>query len=213
VFLVGLTARHFADYFFKGKWAKVLSDSCFVFGNGVSVFFFWILLPFDPQLKLAGCGIIPITVSIIIYKISKLYENRMLEGEIIKIISYLMAGFSAYFMFKTLWPESRLGNLTLYSFIVLCVFELASFVELSGNKKAYGATGWLRSNHAGKFFVAFVTLFVVLDLRRMVMFESVLGVWIFIFLFLVVIFIIFTIKLSAAANNSPEERLGKHLQT
>jgi len=34
----------------------------------------------------------------------------------------------------------------------------------------------------------------------------------FIFLFLVVIFIIFTIKLSAAANNSPEERLGKHLQ-
>jgi len=30
VFLVGLTARHFADYFFKGKWAKVLSDSCFV---------------------------------------------------------------------------------------------------------------------------------------------------------------------------------------
>jgi len=64
-----------------------------------------------------------------------------------------MAGFSAYFMFKTLWPESRLGNLTLYSFIVLCVFELASFVELSGNKKAYGATGWLRSNHAGKFLL------------------------------------------------------------
>jgi len=99
------------------------------------VFFFWILLPFDPQLKLAGCGIIPITVSIIIYKISKLYENRMLEGEIIKIISYLMAGFSAYFMFKTLWPESRLGNLTLYSSLYFVFLSLHRLWNLAETKK------------------------------------------------------------------------------
>lgn len=162
IFLVGLTSMQFAAYFFKGSWAQVLSRSCFVLGNGISLFLFWFLAASDIETKLAGLGIIPVTVSIIIYKVSRIYENRVYKGEIIKVISYLIAGFSVYFMFNILWPESEsytggfsfsLGRLTLYSFIVLSLFELASLIELSGNQKAYGMANWFRSNHGSKFLV------------------------------------------------------------
>jgi len=42
--------------------------------------------------------------------------------------------------------------------------------------------------------------------------DSIWVAWLFIFVVLVVVFIILSIKLLTAANNSPEERLNKHLQ-
>lgn len=220
VFIIGLTATHFISYFFKGKWAQVLSRSCLILGNGISLFLIWFFVSSDFKLKVAGCGIITVAFSIILNKISSIYENRVFEGEIIKIISYLTAGFSIYFMFYALWSgsywdivfEISPGKVTLYSFITLSLFELASFIELSGNEKAYGIAGWLRANHTNKFFAIFITLFIMLDLRRIIMGDSIWGVWIFIFVVLLVVFIILAIKLYAAANNSPEERLNKHLQ-
>ncbi|RXE59515.1 hypothetical protein [Acetivibrio mesophilus] len=220
MFLVGLTAMHFVDYFFKGKWAQVLSRSCLILGNGISVFLFWFLVSSDIQLRLASCGIIPVTVSIILYRISGIYDNRLFKGEIIKTISYLVAGFSVFVMCYVLWPQGSsylgfgfsLGKLTLYSFIVLSVFELASLIELCGNEKAYGIADWLRFNHVNKFIAIFITLFTIVDLRRIIMRGSILGAWIIIFVVILIAFIILTIKLLTAANNSREERLNKHLQ-
>ncbi|MFZ5989503.1 MAG: hypothetical protein ACOYWZ_20595 [Bacillota bacterium] len=220
VFFTGITVKGFVNFFLAGKLADFLGRSLLVFGNGIAAFIFFFLVSESRGLKTASAGIILVAASIIVYRASSIYSNRVFAESVIKIASYVMLGISIKFMFQTLWPEGfwdigfkiSVGDLTLFSFIGISIIQLVSLIDLTGNETAYRISFWLKRNHTGKFFAIFITVFLLKDLRRDIMGDAVLGEWILIFVILVAVFIILAVKLSKAVKNSPEEKLNKHLQ-
>lgn len=219
-FLAGMTAKRFVAYYLKGKWAGLIANSCVVMGNGTAVLLFMFLVSSSIRAKGASFGVLMVAASIIVYRISKLYSNRIYEESIIRVVSYMVAGVSIEFMFRSLWPEGywdiglrlSVGDLMLLTFIVLAVFQLASLLDLMEKEKVSRVSLWLKSNHRNKFFAILFIIYLLVDLRRDIMGDAVLGEWIFIFVVLLVVFIVLAVKISGAVNRSPEEKLNKHLQ-
>ncbi len=218
--LLGIALKHFVSYYLKGKWAEVLSDSCFIMGIGFAVFlFFFYLLP-NGSVRIASIGILILAVSVIVCRISELYNARVFEGSLIKSVSYLIAGITIYFMFANLYPKVYLGiglnisigKLIFFSFLVLVIFEMMSLLDFMENQIISRVVLWFRTNHKTKFFAVLLIMYLLIDFRRDIMGDAVLVSWIFIFIVLIIVFIVLMVKLSGIANRKPEQNLSKHLQ-
>ena len=100
-------------------------------GIGFAVFlFFFYLLP-NGSVRIASIGILILAVSVIVCRISELYNARVFEGSLIKSVSYLIAGITIYFMFANPYPKVYLGiglnisigKLIFFSFLVLVILR------------------------------------------------------------------------------------------
>ncbi|HQA57273.1 MAG TPA: hypothetical protein PK033_05275 [Acetivibrio sp.] len=221
--LLGITSKHLVSYYLKGKWAEVLSSACFIMGIGFAVFlFFFYLLPYN-SVRAASVGILILAVSTVGIRISDLYGSRIFEESMIKAVSYLIAGFTIYFMFEALAPRGyvgiglkiSLGKLFFFTFLILIVFQMMSlldYLDYMDNRKISRIALWFRTNHKMKFLAVFSILYLLIDFRRDIMGDAVLAEWIFIFIVLLIAFIVLAVKLSGAVKRSPEQKLNKHLQ-
>jgi len=161
--LLGITSKHLVSYYLKGKWAEVLSSACFIMGIGFAVFlFFFYLLPYN-SVRAASVGILILAVSTVGIRISDLYGSRIFEESMIKAVSYLIAGFTIYFMFEALAPRGyvgiglkiSLGKLFFFTFLILIVFQMMSLLDYMDNRKISRIALWFRTNHKMKFLAVF----------------------------------------------------------
>lgn len=218
--LLGIVLKHFVSYYLKGKWAEVISNSCFIMGIGFAVFlFFFYLLPYG-SVRAASIGVLILAASVVVLRISELFNGRVFEGSLIKAVSYLIAGITIDLMFGALCSKGywgiglkiSIGKIFFFSFLILAVFQIISLLDFVEDRRISRITLWFRTNHKLKFFAVFFFVYLLIDFRRDTMGDAVLASWIFVFIVLVIVFIVLTVKLSGAVNRSPEQKLNKHLQ-
>jgi hypothetical protein len=220
VIFIGLSARSMIDFLLAGRWVGIIKNSTVIMSNGTATFLFLFLVSGIRELRLASTAVIFITISYIIYRISKVFEDRIFIDSVIKAFAYIIAGISFRFMFVSLWPigfwevgfKISAGDLVLFSFLGIAVMQMLSLIDLTGSKKLANISMWLKRNQGSKFWTMFAMFYLLYNLRGDIMGGSILGEWIFIFVVLLVAFIILAIKLKNAVVYAPEEKLEKHFQ-
>lgn len=203
-------------FFLKGKNAEFIGKVIVILGTGVAVFLFFYFVSNYENLKNASIGILFFTLAVILHKLRELYKNGIYSESIIVAGSYIIAGVTVEIMYGALWPKSdkeySVNIVLMLSFIILSIMQLMSLMDVTRKQNLVKISAWLKRSHLLKFLAISAVLFMLFDVRRVILLKDVKSGWIFTFVVLFVVFILIIISIRRAIKEEPDVRLKKHLQ-
>jgi hypothetical protein len=90
--------------------------------------------------------------------------------------------------------------------------QLISLIDVTGEPELIKVSMWLKKNHFFKFLFMSTALFMLTDVRRVILLENVRNGWLFVFVVLFVVFMFLITSIRKAIKEEPDVRLKKHLQ-
>ncbi|MDQ2087875.1 hypothetical protein RBH29_15700 [Herbivorax sp. ANBcel31] len=220
VLLLVVSIRKFLVFFLKGKGMELAGNAIIILGTGLAAFLFFYFVSESENLKNASSGMILLSIAVIIYKLKDFYKSNIYSESIVIAVSYIIAGITVDFMYNSLFSEFfmdldgkySINAVLMLSFISLSLIQLISLIDITGDLKLVKISMWLKKNHLLKFMIISGVLFILLDVRRIVLANNVMFAWILVFVVLLVVFILLVVKLRSTVKKEPDVKLKKHLQ-
>ncbi|NLW26621.1 hypothetical protein [Acetivibrio saccincola] len=215
-FFLAISIKKIFVFFLKGKNAEFIEKLIVILGTGVALFLFFYYISDYQNLKDASIGILFFTIAVILHKISELYRSGIYSESIIIAGSYILAGVTVEIAYSSLWPEPdkehSINVILMLSFIILSVLQLISLIDVTEKQSLIKISSWLKRNHLLKFIIISIALFMLIDVRRVILLKDVKTGWIFVFVVLLVVFILLIASIRRVIKEEPDVRLKKHLQ-
>lgn len=217
VLFLAISIRKVLAFFLKGKNIEFMGKVIIIFGVGLTIFLFFYFISDNEEFKNASIGILFLTMAVIVYKLKEIYKSGVYSESILIASSYIIAGITIKIMHDALWTGDDTGNsiniILVLSFILLSVMQLTSLIDITGKTRLVKVSMWLKKNHLLKILAINAILFLLINVRRVIVTKSIMGGWIFIFVVLFVVFLIIIINIRREVKKEVDVKLKKHLQT